>query len=145
MSLSGRAKGSAPTGEANRSHAALGPPATMEIFAEFRFEAAHQLPHVPANHACARLHGHSYRIRVTASGTVDSHAGWVLDYGTMTAAIEPVRAGLDHRCLNDVDGLSNPTSENLAIWLWQRLKPEIDALCAIEVQEMPGFGCVYRG
>jgi len=117
----------------------------MEIFAEFGFEAAHQLPHVPPDHMCARLHGHSYRIRVTVAGTVDSRAGWVLDYGKLTAAIEPVRAGLDHRCLNEIDGLSNPTSENLAIWLWHRLKPKIEAVCAIEVREMPGLGCIYRG
>ena len=117
----------------------------MEIFAEFHFEAAPQLPGVPADHMCARLHGHSYAVRVTVVGPVEPVSGWVIDYGAITAAIEPLRARLDHRCLNEIDGLNNPTSENLAVWLWQHLEAAIPGLTAIEVREMAGLGCIYRG
>jgi 6-pyruvoyltetrahydropterin/6-carboxytetrahydropterin synthase len=117
----------------------------MELFADFRFEAAHQLPGVPKDHMCARLHGHSYQFRVTVVGVVDPRTGWVIDFGALSQVVEPVRAQLDHRCLNDIDGLGNPTSENLASWLWQRLQPAIPGLSAIEVREMPGLGCTYRG
>jgi 6-pyruvoyltetrahydropterin/6-carboxytetrahydropterin synthase len=120
-------------------------PRRMEIFAEFRFEAAHHLPQAPKDHMCARVHGHSYWVRVTATGSVDPQTGWVMDYGTITDAMEPLRARLDHRCLNEIDGLSNPTSENLAVWLWQRLEPGIPGLHAVEIRETPGMGCTYRG
>jgi 6-pyruvoyltetrahydropterin/6-carboxytetrahydropterin synthase len=119
--------------------------APMQVYAEFRFEAAHRLPGVPPEHMCARLHGHSYFVRITVSGTVNAETGWVMDFGELTAVMGPLREALDHRCLNDIEGLSNPTSEHLAMWLWQRLQPAIRGLHAIEVQEMPGFGCIYRG
>jgi 6-pyruvoyltetrahydropterin/6-carboxytetrahydropterin synthase len=124
------------------------PPAggpAMELFAEFRFEAAHQLPHVAPSHMCARMHGQSYTVRLTIAGRVDSHAGWVMDYADIVAAFEPLRTQLDHHCLNDIAGLANPTSERLAIWLWDRLMPAVPALRAVEVREMLHIGCVYRG
>jgi 6-pyruvoyltetrahydropterin/6-carboxytetrahydropterin synthase len=117
----------------------------MELFTEFRFEAAHRLPHVPAEHMCARLHGHSYQVRLSVIGDVDPYTGWVIDFGTVSAIVEPIRLQLDHRFLNDIDGLSNPTSENLACWLWQQLRSAIPGLHAVEVREMPGLGCIYRG
>ena len=119
--------------------------AHLEVFAEFRFEAAHQLPGVPADHMCARLHGHSYAVRVSVIGHIEPATGWVIDYGAITAAMDPLRAQLDHRCLNDISGLENPTSENLAMWLWQHLRPALPGLHAVEVREMPGLGCIYRG
>jgi 6-pyruvoyltetrahydropterin/6-carboxytetrahydropterin synthase len=117
----------------------------MELFAEFRFEAAHRLPGVPQDHICARLHGHSYSVRISVVGPVDARTGWVTDFSAISGAVEPVRAGLDHRYLNEIEGLSNPTSENLASWLWHRLQPAIPGLSSIEVREMPGLGCIYRG
>ena len=117
----------------------------MDLYADFRFEAAHRLPGVHPEHMCARLHGHSYRVRVTLRGEVDPASGWVVDFGGVMAAIEPVRARLDHRYLNDIDGLANPTSENLACWLWKQLRSAIPLISAVEVQEMPGYGCIYRG
>lgn len=117
----------------------------MELFAEFRFEAAHRLPHVPPEHMCARMHGHSYRVRLTVTGPVDPRTGWVADFAVITDAFEPIRVQLDHRCLNDVAGLANPTSEQLACWLWGQLHAAIPRLTAVEVREMPHIGCVYRG
>lgn len=117
----------------------------MELFAEFRFEAAHRLPHVPPQHMCARLHGHSYQVRLTLAGPVDEHMGWVTDFGDVATVFEPLRAQLDHHYLNEIEGLANPTSEHLAGWLWDRLKPSLPFLQAVEVREMPELGCIYRG
>jgi 6-pyruvoyltetrahydropterin/6-carboxytetrahydropterin synthase len=133
------------TGRRDLPDAGMDTTPRMELFAEFRFEAAHRLPNVPKEHMCAQLHGHSYQLRVTVAGPVDARTGWVLDFATLAAAFEPLRLQLDHRYLNEIDGLGNPTSEHLARWLWQRLDPVIPGLSAIEVREMPGLGCVYRG
>ncbi|MFI6823807.1 6-carboxytetrahydropterin synthase QueD [Micromonospora sp. NPDC050187] len=116
----------------------------MEIFREFTFEAAHRLPNVPEGHKCARLHGHSYRVAVHVSGDVDPQAGWVMDFGDLKQAFEPVRDQLDHRYLNEVPGLENPTSEVLARWIWDRLTDRLP-LSAVSVRETCTSGCVYRG
>ena len=117
----------------------------MEIFKDFTFEAAHRLPHVPEGHKCFRLHGHSFRIRVSVDGEDGAESGWVMDFANITEAVKPVRMMLDHQYLNEVEGLSNPTSENLAIWLWERLARRLPGLSQIIVQETCTSGCVYRG
>jgi 6-pyruvoyltetrahydropterin/6-carboxytetrahydropterin synthase len=111
----------------------------MDLFADFTFEAAHKLPNVPPEHKCARLHGHSFRVRVTVTGPVDPKLGWVKQ------AFTPLYSALDHRYLNEIEGLENPTSEVLAMWLWERLKPSLPMLSAVEVRETCTVGCVYRG
>lgn len=117
----------------------------MDIFRIFHVEAAHRLPNVPADHKCARLHGHSFRIEVHVTGAVGSESGWVLDFADLKAAFEPVHAQLDHQYLNEVPGLENPTSENMAIWIWEKLSPQLPNLAKIVVQETCNNGCVYRG
>lgn len=118
--------------------------ATMEIFKEFTFEAAHRLPNVPEAHKCARLHGHSFRVRVTVRGPLDPQLGWVMDFGDVKRACAGVHDALDHRYLNDIDGLENPTSEVIARWIWDRLMGSLP-LAAVEVRETCTTGCVYRG
>ena len=120
----------------------------MEIFKEFTFEAAHRLPYVPARHKCARLHGHSYRVEVHVTGPVSEYAGWVMDFADIKAAFEPLHDQLDHRYLNDVDGLENPTSENLACWIWHKLTdvlPGPGTWFDVTVRETCTTGCTYRG
>lgn len=117
----------------------------MEIFKEFTVEAAHRLPNVPEWHKCARLHGHSFRIEIRVRGDVGETTGWVCDFQDLKMAFAPVEAALDHRYLNEIEGLENPTSENLAIWIWQRLTPSLTGLCAVTVKETCTSGCVYRG
>lgn len=117
----------------------------MELVADFHFEAAHRLPHVPPEHMCARMHGHSYTIRLSIAGPVDAHTGWVTDFADVANAFEPLRAQLDHHCLNDIPELSNPTSEHLACWIWTRLVSALPNLRAVEVREMQSLGCIYRG
>jgi 6-pyruvoyltetrahydropterin/6-carboxytetrahydropterin synthase len=118
---------------------------TARVFKDFSFEAAHRLPNVPADHKCARLHGHSFRARVTVEGTVGADSGWVVDFADIADACEPLRACLDHHYLNEVEGLENPTSEVIARWIWDRLQPQLPGLVAVSVQETCNAGVEYRG
>lgn len=122
-----------------------GPANTMEIFKEFTFEAAHRLPNVAEGHKCARLHGHSFAVRITVKGDVGDHSGWVMDFSDIKSAFKPIRDELDHYYLNDIEGLENPTSENIARWIWQRLLPRLPLLHTIEIRETCTSGCIYRG
>ena len=117
----------------------------MDIYKDFQFEAAHRLPNVPEGHKCARLHGHSFQIRITVSGDAPEPAGWVMDFADLKNAFRPLLDRLDHYYLNDIPGLENPTSENLCRWIWQRLSPSLPSLSAVEVRETCTSGCIYRG
>ncbi len=117
----------------------------MRLTKTFQIEAAHRLPNVPSGHKCARMHGHSFTIAVHVEGPVDATLGWVIDFADVKAAFEPLFDALDHRCLNDVEGLDNPTSERLAVWVWERLKPRLPLLAQVDVQETCTSGCSYRG
>lgn len=117
----------------------------MQIWKEFTFEAAHRLPHVPADHKCARLHGHSFRVEVHVAGPVGVDSGWVMDFAGIAEAFQPLLERLDHRYLNEVEGLDNPTSENLARWIWRRLRTALPGLSQITVRETCLSGCAYRG
>ena len=118
----------------------------VELTKEFTFEAAHRLPMVPPDHKCARMHGHSFRVEVAVAGPVDERSGWLIDFGDITAIVEPLlKSELDHRALNDVPGLENPTSENLCLWLWKRLSPHLPGLSAVTVHETCTARCTYRG
>jgi 6-pyruvoyltetrahydropterin/6-carboxytetrahydropterin synthase len=117
----------------------------MDIFKVFRIEAAHRLPQVPAGHQCARLHGHSFAIEIAVGGTPDPRTGWIMDFAEIKAAFQPLHEQLDHRYLNEVPGLENPTSEQLAIWIWDRLKPGLPMLSSVVVHETCTSGCRYSG
>lgn len=117
----------------------------MDLFADFTFEAAHRLPNVPPGHKCERLHGHSFRVRVTVAGPIHPTLGWVIDFADLKQAFAPLHDRLDHRYLNEIEGLENPTSEVLAQWIWDRLAPELPGLSQVEVRETCTTGCAYRG
>jgi 6-pyruvoyltetrahydropterin/6-carboxytetrahydropterin synthase len=117
----------------------------MEIFKEFIFEAAHRLPNVPVGHKCSRLHGHSWRGAIYVEGPVDPNAGWVMDFGEIKQKFSPIYDRLDHHYLNDVPGLENPTSEVVARWIWQQLKPVLPELSKVIVHETCTSGAIYRG
>ena len=116
----------------------------MEIFKEFGIEAAHFLPNAPEGHKCRRLHGHSFKVGVYVSGDVASPSGWVIDFGNISQAFAPLHTILDHTLLNEVDGLSNPTSENISAWIWDRLKPVLPGLSKVIVHETCTSGCIYE-
>ena len=117
----------------------------MEIYKEFMFEAAHHLPNVPEGHKCARLHGHSWKGTIYVAGDLDPHLGWVVDYGDIKKIFAPLYERLDHNYLNEIEGLENPTSEVLAKWIWDRLKPDLPQLSRIVINETCTSGCIYRG
>lgn len=116
-----------------------------ELRRHYEFEAAHRLPHVPEGHKCARLHGHSYRITVLVAGEVDEKLGWLMDFAEIDQHVAPIIARLDHRLLNEIEGLENPTSEYLSRWIWDRVKPTLDLLQEITVSETPDSSCTYKG
>lgn len=117
----------------------------IDLVKEFRFEAAHRLPRVPADHKCARLHGHSFRIEVHISGPINPETGWLMDFADLQQAFAPLMDQLDHHYLNDIPGLENPTSEQLARWIWIRLKTRLPQLTRITVHETCTSRCIYRG
>lgn len=117
----------------------------MEIFKIFTIEAAHRLPHVPPGHKCARLHGHSFRIEVHVRGEPDPTRGWIMDFADIKAAFRPIHEALDHRYLNEIEGLENPTSEVLARWIFERLRPSLPGLRRVVVHETCTCGAVYEG
>ncbi|WP_250626520.1 6-carboxytetrahydropterin synthase QueD [Pinirhizobacter soli] len=116
----------------------------MHIFKAFTLEAAHRLPNVPEGHKCSRLHGHSFRVELHVEGPVDAHTGWVMDFADIKSAFAPLYDQLDHHYLNDIEGLENPTSENLARWIFQRLRPSLPGLDQVVVHETCTSGASYR-
>jgi len=119
--------------------------AEMEVFKSFTVEAAHRLPNVADTHPCARVHGHSFVIELWVGGVIGGRSGWVIDFADIIEAFRPLNDQLDHMMLNDIDGLSNPTSENLAIWIWDRVSPSLRGLSKVVVRDTSTSGCVYRG
>jgi 6-pyruvoyltetrahydropterin/6-carboxytetrahydropterin synthase len=117
----------------------------MELRKSFQFEAAHLLPRLPKSHKCRRLHGHSFKVEVVVAGDCDPKLGWLMDYADITKAFRPIWEKLDHRHLNDIAGLENPTSEEIAVWIWKRLKPKLPMLTEVVVAETCTARAVYRG
>lgn len=119
----------------------------MEIFKSFTFEAAHHLAeNVDPNHKYARLHGHSFLAEVYLSGEPQRENGWIVDFAELDEAISYLKAELDHGFLNDVDGLEQPTLENIAKWIWGRLEKEFPTLSQIIIRRGScAEGCIYRG
>lgn len=117
----------------------------MKITQAFRFEAAHLLPNVPERHRCRRLHGHSYRVELRLEGPVDPVTGFVVDFFEIEAAFGPLLERLDHFYLNDVEGLENPTAENIAIWIFDRVRPKLPQVASVIVFETPDCWAEYDG
>jgi 6-pyruvoyltetrahydropterin/6-carboxytetrahydropterin synthase len=117
----------------------------MDLMRTFRFEAAHRLPRVPVTHKCHRLHGHSFFLEVTVTGDPQEATGWVMDFGEISRRCDPVVSRLDHNYLNEIEGLENPTSENIVRWLWRELYGELPGLSAITLSETCTSRCTYRG
>jgi 6-pyruvoyltetrahydropterin/6-carboxytetrahydropterin synthase len=117
----------------------------IKLSKSFHFEAAHDLPSFPDGHKCRRLHGHSFHFEAVVEGNVDPDKGYLIDYGDIQKAAEPILKRLDHFYLNEIEGLSNPTSEVLAVWIFDRIKIALPMLSAIVVRETCTTACEYRG
>jgi 6-pyruvoyltetrahydropterin/6-carboxytetrahydropterin synthase len=117
----------------------------MRIYKDFRFEAAHYLPGETSS-INSRIHGHSFRARVTIDGRINPDTGCVFHFNQLTQAVAEAQGALDHRLLNEVEGLANPTLERISVWLWNRLQNRVPGLVEIEVaRDSCQEGCVYRG
>ena len=117
----------------------------MLICKRFTFEAAHWLPNVELGHKCRRLHGHSFAFTLHLDGELVQPQGWVQDFGDIGDVGDKLAEQLDHRLLNGIRGLENPTAENIAVWLWHKAKPELPQLCYIDVEETCSTSCRYSG
>jgi 6-pyruvoyltetrahydropterin/6-carboxytetrahydropterin synthase len=117
----------------------------VELVKDFNFEAAHFLPNVPEGHKCRRTHGHSFKGEIAIRGPVDPKLGWVMDFADLKKAVDPIVTELDHYLLNDIEGLENPTSELLAIWLWRRLASQVPNLFRVTIEETCTSRCHYYG
>ena len=117
----------------------------MELRKTFQFEAAHHLPNLPEDHKCRRLHGHSFQVDIVVDGPCDPQLGWVMDYAEISQAFKPLWEQLDHHYLNEIEGLENPTSERVALWIWDRLRPTLPLLKEVVVAETCTARCIYRG
>ena len=117
----------------------------VRLVHEFRFEAAHLLPKVPPGHKCQRLHGHSFKIELAVSGPVNPETGWFIDFGQIYEVWQPLWQVLDHNYLNDIEGLENPTSELLAKWIWDQLRPALPSLRRVTLYETSDARCEYEG
>ncbi len=117
----------------------------MYVFLEYSIDAAHFLPNVPEGHKCGRMHGHRYDIRLEVSGRPDEKTGWIMDYADIKAIADPIIMGLDHQCLNEIEGLGrNPTSENIVGYFLNRLIGALPDLSSIEVRETARAGAGWR-
>jgi 6-pyruvoyltetrahydropterin/6-carboxytetrahydropterin synthase len=117
----------------------------MEIYKEFSFEAAHFLPAVPPGHKCKQVHGHSYWFRVYLKGKPGTDSGWIMDFKVIKNIVSPIIEQLDHKMLNEIPGLENPTAENITVWLWEKLEPYLENLNRIELKETATSGVIYHG
>ena len=118
---------------------------TMQIYKTLRFDAAHRLTGVPPSHKCSAMHGHGFEVEVHLKGEVDPQTGFVMDFGDLANVCEPVLNQLDHAILNEIEGLENPTSENMSVWLWNILKPQLPLLYQLVIKETETSGCIYTG
>jgi 6-pyruvoyltetrahydropterin/6-carboxytetrahydropterin synthase len=117
----------------------------LKISQAFHFEAAHALPNAGDGHRCQRLHGHSYRVELRLEGPVDPITGFVADFFAIEAAFKPLLERLDHQYLNAIEGLENPTAENIAIWIWQKMKIVLPELASVIVFETQDCFAEYHG
>ena len=117
----------------------------MIVYKKFNVESARSLPNVPETHPCYQLHGHSFKIIISVKGQLDKHTGFVTDFQEIENVFNPIKKILDHSFLNKIEGLSNPTSENICIWIWDKIESSIPNICEIEIKETDSTGCIYRG
>lgn len=115
----------------------------FELKQHFQIESARFLPKLEKGHPCSRLHGHSFKIILILIGDLDPAVGWVMDYNEIQSRVKPLLEQIDHRVLNEVPGLENPTSELLAKWFYDRARPLLPTLVRVTVAETPLTECSY--
>ena len=117
----------------------------MEVYKIFAIESARSLPNLPDGHPCRNIHGHSFKIIITVEGEIQKESGFVMDFGDIDLTFKPIKKIIDHSYLNKIEGLENPSSENLCKWIWKRLIKTLPYLKKIEIKETDMTGCIYKG
>ena len=117
----------------------------MIVYKKFNIESARSLPNLPKTHPCHKIHGHSFKIIISVEGEIDEQSGFVMDFQIIENAFQPIKTMLDHTYLNEIKGLSNPSSENICIWIWDKLESSLPNIYKIEIKETDSTGCIYKG
>ena len=117
----------------------------MIVYKKFNIESTRSLPNLPKTHPCHKIHGHSFKIIISVEGEIDQESGFVIDFQVIENAFQPIKTMLDHTYLNEIKGLSNPSSENICIWIWDKLESSLPNIYKIEIKETDSTGCIYRG
>lgn len=112
----------------------------ISIFVEDTFDSAHWLPNVPDTHKCHKMHGHTYKIRFEITGTIGTDTGWIIDYAEVKGVWASIKNMVDHKCLNEIPFLENPTCERLALWIASLLKKDLPGVSKIEIRETEHCG-----
>lgn len=116
---------------------------TIEIKKSFSIESARFLPNLPPSHPCSRTHGHSFKITLRLHGAINDKIGWLVDYNDIAKSAAPILKQIDHTLLNDVPGLKNPTTENITVWFYEKLKKSLPELVQVTIQETSDTECSY--
>ena len=117
----------------------------MIVYKKFNIESARSIPNLPKTHPCHHIHGHSFKIIISVKGPVNKQNGFVTDFQDIDDAFSPFKKELDHSYLNDIEGLQNPTSENICIWIWNKIQSSLPNIYKIEIKETDSTGCIYEG
>ena len=117
----------------------------MIVYKKFNIESARSLPNLPKTHPCHKIHGHSFKIIISVEGEINEQSGFVMDFQIIENTFQPIKTMLDHTYLNDVKGLSTPSSENICIWIWDKLESSLPNIYKIEIKETDSTGCIYKG
>tara|TARA_B100001093_G_scaffold484995_1_gene518928 strand:+ start:444 stop:800 length:357 start_codon:yes stop_codon:yes gene_type:complete len=117
----------------------------MIIYKNFFFDAAHYMPNFPKDHKYRKIHGHSYELKIHIHGDLTAENEWVMDLENINKHVDPLLKLIDHNLLNDIKGLENPTSENIAKWFWKELKKKIPSISKVEINRPRIGGCIYQG
>ena len=117
----------------------------MIVYKKFNIESARSIPNLPKTHPCHHIHGHSFKIIISVKGPINKQNGFVTDFQDIDDAFSSFKKELDHSYLNDIEGLQNPTSENICIWIWDKIQSSLPNIYKIEIKETDSTGCIYKG
>ena len=118
----------------------------MKIYRTYTIHSARYIPTLPDSHPCSKMHGHTFKIIIELDGAIDKTTGFVMDFYDIDVIVKAnVIDSLDHKVLNEIDGLHNPSSEYLSIWIWDKLFPQLPILSQITISEEHGTGIKYSG
>lgn len=115
----------------------------IELKQQFQIESARHLPHLDNTHPCSQIHGHSFVIWLTFHGPIKQPQGWLIDYNDIQQKVNPIIKQIDHKLLNNISGLENPTTENLCIWLFEKIQKLLPEITRVTIKETPATECSY--